>query len=60
MDSIDVYLEKKRKRMESLNHSVKRAKVSGELSVEYNIYPIQEILTTVVLSLTVLLPNNYN
>ena len=30
MDSIDVYLEKKRKRMEGFNQSVKRAKV-GEL-----------------------------
>ena len=27
MDSIDVYLEKKRKRMEGFNQSVKRAKV---------------------------------
>ena len=28
MDSIDVYLEKKRKRMEGFNQSVKKAKVS--------------------------------
>ena len=27
MDSIDVYLEKKRKRMEGFNQSVKKAKV---------------------------------
>ena len=37
MDSIDVYLEKKRKRMEGFNQSVKRAKVREQGKKTQNI-----------------------
>ena len=37
MDSIDVYLEKKRKRMEGFNQSVKRAKVREQDKKTQNI-----------------------
>lgn len=37
MDSIDVYLEKKRKRMEGFNQSVKRAKVREQDKETQNI-----------------------